>query len=37
MILLAALRLSETALLWTRDRRLRRAAERLVVLAEELT
>jgi predicted nucleic acid-binding protein len=31
--LLAALRLSETALLWTRDRRLRRAAQRLDVLA----
>jgi hypothetical protein len=34
--LLAALRLSETALLWTRDRRLRRAAERLDVLADRL-
>jgi predicted nucleic acid-binding protein len=34
--LLAALRLSETALLWTRDRRLRRAAERLDVLADQL-
>ena len=34
--LLAALRLSETARLWTRVRRLRRAAERLGVLAERL-
>jgi predicted nucleic acid-binding protein len=34
--LLAALRLSETASLWTRDRRLRRAAERLDVLAADL-
>jgi len=34
--LLAALRLSRTTLLWTRDRRLRRAAERLEVLADRL-
>jgi hypothetical protein len=36
MILLAALRLIQTTLLWTRDRRLRRAAERLEVLAVRL-
>ena len=34
--LLAALRLSQTTLLWTRDRRLRLAAQRLDVLAERL-
>ncbi len=35
--LLAALKLSETDRLWTRDRRLRQAAERLDVLADHLT
>jgi hypothetical protein len=36
MILLAALRLSQTTLVWTRDRRLRLAAQRLDVLADRL-